>query len=78
MDTRKKIIFFYFPQSIPLGKLLREKGVLVSSNFNYFWAKFLNVRKVHIRGSFNASKQRNNVVILEGLLRRKNNCGPMV
>ena len=28
----QKNMFFSFPQNISLGKLLREKGVLVSSN----------------------------------------------
>ena len=76
MHTRKKLIFFFFifAQNIPFGKLLREKIVLFSSNL-FFWAKFWKVRKMHIWGSFNASKERNNVVTLTRPFRGKNNCG---
>ena len=75
METRKRIIFFFiFAQNIPFGKLLQEKVVLVSSNL--FLDKLLKVRKVHMRGSFNTSKQQNNVVTSKRPLTRKNNCGP--
>ena len=72
--SQKSHFFFIFAQNIPFGKLLREKIVLVSSNF-FFWAKFWKVRKMHIWGSFNASKERNNVITLTRPLRGKINCG---
>ena len=73
-SQKNQFFFLFSPRTFLLGNYFEKKIVLVSSNL-FFERNFVKVRKMRIRGGFNASKHRNNVITFTRLLRRKNNCG---